>query len=213
MRAACPSQVPGNMTCPIEGACARPEALTRPLRRMVMRAGPTMAALIAAPTAEAEDKRIAPPGRGHRPCHSVPLTLGPPGVAQSPRPAPPCPRRAPAPPPPGASSPPGRALACRWCGLHGSWGKRRARAGEPHAFPVPARRGDPFPRIGKIFPAGGRPDCFFSTLLDHDDHWWNHRSAVLWRADVGVTGCKPKTRGENLSGRRAASLETARPED
>jgi hypothetical protein len=28
---------------------------------MVMRAGPTMAALIAAPTALAEDKRIAPP--------------------------------------------------------------------------------------------------------------------------------------------------------
>jgi hypothetical protein len=32
----------------------------------------------------------------------------------------------------------------------------------------------------------------------------------LWRAGVGVTGRKPKTMGENLSGNRAARLETAR---
>ena len=43
--------------------------------------------------------------------------------AQSPRPAP-------APPPAGASRPPGRALACGWCGLRRFRRKRRARAGE-----------------------------------------------------------------------------------
>jgi hypothetical protein len=41
----------------------------------------------------------------------------------------------------------------------------------------------------------------------------SHRIAFLWRAGVGVTLCKPKTMGENLSGNRAARLETARPED
>jgi hypothetical protein len=41
----------------------------------------------------------------------------------------------------------------------------------------------------------------------------SHRIAVLWRADVGVTGRKPKTMGENLSGKQAARLKTARPED
>jgi hypothetical protein len=46
-----------------------------------------------------------------------------------------------------------------------------------------------------------------------DDAWWKHRIAVLWRASVGVTLCKPKTRGETLSGNRAARLVTARPED
>jgi hypothetical protein len=49
--------------------------------------------------------------------------------------------------------------------------------------------------------------------LEHDDDWWKHRIAVLCRAGVGVTGCKPKTMGENLSGNRAARLKTARPED
>jgi hypothetical protein len=47
--------------------------------------------------------QLAHPGRGHRPCHSATVILGPPG-AQSPRPAP-------APPLAGASRPPGRALA------------------------------------------------------------------------------------------------------
>ena len=47
----------------------------------------------------------------------------PAGGAQSPRPAP-------APPPAGASRPPGRALACGWCGLRRFRRKRRARAGE-----------------------------------------------------------------------------------
>jgi hypothetical protein len=64
-------------------------------------------------------------GRGHRPCHSATLTLGPPG-AQSPRPAP-------APPPAGAG-------LCR-CGWHGSWWQRSARVGKRSAFPVPARTG------------------------------------------------------------------------
>ncbi len=50
-------------------------------------------------------------GRGHRPCHSAPLTPRPPG-AQSPRPAP-------APPPAGASRPPGRALASLGAGCTG----------------------------------------------------------------------------------------------
>jgi hypothetical protein len=38
--------------------------------------------------------------------------------------------------------------------------------------------------------------------LKHGDDWWKHRSAILWRAGVGVTLCKPKTMGENLSGKR-----------
>jgi hypothetical protein len=53
-------------------------------------------------------------GRGHRPCHSAPLIPGPPG-AKAPGQRPPRPRRA---------------LACRWCGRHGSWWQRSARAGE-----------------------------------------------------------------------------------
>jgi hypothetical protein len=53
----------------------------------------------------------------------------------------------------------------------------------------------------------------FSNELKHDDDWRKHRIAFLCRADVGVTLCKPKTMGEYLSGKRAASLETARPED
>ena len=36
--------------------------------------------------------------------------------------------------------------------------------GETHAFPDPAQRGNPFPRIGKIFPTGRRSDCCLSTL-------------------------------------------------
>jgi hypothetical protein len=49
--------------------------------------------------------------------------------------------------------------------------------------------------------------------LEHDDDWWKHCIAVLCRADGGLTLCKPKTMGENLSGNRAARLETLRPED
>jgi succinate dehydrogenase/fumarate reductase iron-sulfur protein len=52
-----------------------------------------------------------------------------------------------------------------------------------------------------------------SVPLDHDADWWKHRIAFLCRAGVRVIGCKPKTMGENLSGKRAARLETARPED
>jgi hypothetical protein len=179
-------------------------------------------------------------GRGHRPCHSATLNLGPPG-AQSPRPAP-------APPSAGASRPPGRALASvgaggdglcgsvprgrgkrsafpvparsggfpdhagmpgpsggghrpchittlilgppgakapgqrpprprrelfarrvgRWpavgAGGTGPGGSVARRRGKRHAFPVSAQRGNPFPRIGKIFPAVRRSDCFFSAL-------------------------------------------------
>jgi hypothetical protein len=72
-----------------------------------------------------EKRETLPPaylGRGHRPCHSATLTLGPPG-AQSPRPAP-------APPPAGASRPPGRALACCCAWTCRSTGNRSARAGE-----------------------------------------------------------------------------------
>jgi hypothetical protein len=54
---------------------------------------------------------------------------------------------------------------------------------------------------------------FKAFPLEHDDDWWKHRIAVLCRAGVGVTLCKPKTMGENLTGNRAARLETARPED
>jgi hypothetical protein len=53
---------------------------------------------------------------------------------------------------------------CR-CGWQGSWGQRSAPAGETHAFPGPAPRGNPFPRVGKSFPAGRRSDCCFSALL------------------------------------------------
>jgi hypothetical protein len=75
-----------------------------------------------------------PLARGHRPCHSARLIPGQPG-AQSPRPAP-------DPPMAGASRPPGRALACRWCGRHGSWRQRSARAGETQcvSFSRPERR-------------------------------------------------------------------------
>jgi len=74
---------------------------------------------------------FAHPGRGHRPCHSVPPGSGPAG-GLSPRPSP-------APSPTGASRPPGRVLACRWCGRHRFLWKRRARAGETRvAFPPPA---------------------------------------------------------------------------
>ena len=101
--------------------------------------------------------QLAHPGRGHRPCHSATLILGAPG-AQSPRPAP-------APPPAGASRPPGRALACGVPGPAGLRGTVPHGRGKRSAFPGPARRGNPFPRIGKVFPADRRSDCFFSTLL------------------------------------------------
>jgi len=79
------------------------------------------------------------PGRGHRPCHSATLILGPPG-AQSPR-------SAPAPPPAGAG------LRCAWTCR--STGRRSAPEGKRGAFTGPARRGNSFPRIGKAFPAAG----------------------------------------------------------
>jgi hypothetical protein len=90
-------------------------------------------------------------GRGHRSCHSATLPLGQPG-AQSPRPAP-------APPPAGASRPPGRALACRWCGWHGSSWQRSARAGETRGLsgsrpegqsPSPDREAFPGRRAGVV---------------------------------------------------------------
>jgi hypothetical protein len=79
-------------------------------------------------------------GRGHRPCHSATLTLGPPG-AQSPRPAP-------APPPAGAGR--GFSRTCR------STGHRPARAGKRGAFSDPARTDEsPFTAAmaGAIAPA------------------------------------------------------------
>jgi len=62
------------------------------------------------------------------------------------------------------------------------------------------------------------PKQSFARILcccnsEHEDDWWTHRIAFLCRADVGVTGGTPKTTGGNLSGNRAARLETARPKD
>jgi hypothetical protein len=75
--------------------------------------------------------RLAHPGRGHRPCRSARLILGPPG-AQSPRPAP-------APPPAGASRPPGRALASVGVGGTGPGGSVPRGRGKRSAFPLPVR--------------------------------------------------------------------------
>jgi hypothetical protein len=98
-------------------------------------------------------------GRGHRPCHSATLILGPPG-AQSPRPAP-------APPPAGASRPPGRALASVGVGGTGPGGSVPRGRGKRSAFPGPARSGggiaslpwqglSPLPqRPADLWPAGG----------------------------------------------------------
>ena len=89
---------------------------------------------------------LAHPGRGHRPCRSARLILGQPG-AQSPRPAP-------APPPAGAG-------LC-WCGWHGSWWQRSARAGETQCVSCsrPHRR-KPFHRChGR----GHRP-CHSAALI------------------------------------------------
>jgi hypothetical protein len=66
-----------------------------------------------------------------------------------------------------------------------------------------------------------RPDQFIvfakkgreGIAIEQDDDWWKQRIAILWRAGVGVTLGKPKSMGENLSEKRAARLETARPKD
>jgi hypothetical protein len=87
-------------------------------------------------------------GRGHRPCHSATLRLGQPG------PKPPSSAR---PAPGGRFAPAGSGAGLCRCGPHGSLWLRRARAGKRSAFPDPARRGNSFTRIGKIFrQAGGR---------------------------------------------------------
>ena len=41
----------------------------------------------------------------------------------------------------------------------------RRGGGNAVRFPFPPKRGNPFPRIGRIFPAGRRSDCCFNTLL------------------------------------------------
>ena len=97
--------------------------------------------------------RLAHPGRGHRPCHSASLILGPPG-AQSPRPAP-------APPPAGASRPPGRALASAGpipAGLQGTVPSGRRKRGSRFLFP-PKRTTAP-PR----FNGRGHRPCHSATL-------------------------------------------------
>jgi len=76
---------------------------------------------------------------------------------------------------------------------------------QPASFPIPSRC-----RLIRAMLQSG-PDL--PPTLEHDDDWWKHRIAVLCRAGVGLTLCKPKTMGQNLSGNRAARLETARPED
>jgi len=80
-------------------------------------------------------------GRGHRPCHSATLTPCPPG-AKAPGQRPPRPRRALRP----------RRVG-RWplvvsgpADLRGTVPQGRGKRG---AFPDPAQRGNPFPRIGK----------------------------------------------------------------
>jgi hypothetical protein len=65
----------------------------------------------------------------------------------------------------GPSPLPQRHAGLCWCGLHGSLRERRAGAGETRvAFPVPAQRGNPCPRIRMMFPSGRRRRCFFSAL-------------------------------------------------
>jgi hypothetical protein len=61
-------------------------------------------------------------------------------------------------PPTGPLPPPGRALARRWCGRHGSLQKRRAQAGERGSrFPFPPKGAIPFPGPGSVSrQAGGR---------------------------------------------------------
>jgi hypothetical protein len=80
------------------------------------------------------------------------------------------------PAPGGRFSPAGSGAGLCWCGWRGSWGQRSARAGETHAFPVPARSGggtaplqwqgpsplpqrhaDPWPAGGPKPPASARP--------------------------------------------------------
>jgi hypothetical protein len=66
-----------------------------------------------------------------------------------------------------------------------------------------------------------RPDQFImfakkgreAVAIEHDNDWRKQRIAVFCRAGVGVTLGKPKSMGENLSEKRAARLETARPKD
>jgi len=93
--------------------------------------------------------RLAHPGRGHRPCHSA--TLNP---------------RQPRAKAPGQRLPrPRRALASVGAGCTGRGSSVTRRGGGTRvAFPDPAQRGNPFLRIGRIFPAGRRSDCCFSSL-------------------------------------------------
>jgi hypothetical protein len=73
-------------------------------------------------------------GRGHRPCHSATLPPRPAGGPKPPASARPAPG--------GRFSPAGSGAGLCWCGWRRSSWQRPARAGETHAFPVPARRGD-----------------------------------------------------------------------
>jgi hypothetical protein len=92
-------------------------------------------------------------GRGHRPCHSATLILGPPG-AQSPRPAP-------APPPAGASRPPGRALAFVAPGPAGLRGTVMHGRGNAVRFRVPPGLGA---ELHRCHGRGHRP-CHSATLI------------------------------------------------
>jgi len=84
-------------------------------------------------------------GRGHRPCPSAEPGSGPTGGPQSPASA----RPAPA----GAGLPLRGWRRPLWH-LPAGAGKRAS---------LPAQRANPFPRIGKSFPAGKRPDFCFDT--------------------------------------------------
>jgi hypothetical protein len=84
------------------------------------------------------------------------------GIRTSRGPQPPARAR---PAPGGRFSPAGSGAGLCWSWTCRSTGHRPARAGETRvAFPGPARRGNPFPRIGKSFPAGRWSDCSFGTL-------------------------------------------------
>ncbi len=115
-----------------------------------------------------------PRGRGKRRAFPVPARRGVLRDARSLWQGPsPLPKRHAAPCQPGAKAPgqrptrPRRALAFCCSRTCRSAGHRSARAGETRvAFPEPARRDGPFPRIAKSSPAGGRPDFFIQHPAD-----------------------------------------------
>jgi hypothetical protein len=114
------------------------------------------------------------------PATAAALILGPPG-AKAPGLRPPRPRRA------LFARRVGRWLAvgAGGTGLGGSvaqgWGKRSA-------FHGPAQRGNPFLRIGKIFPAGRRSDCFLSRPRPAEIHLRAERDRAGARPDPCAQG-------------------------